>query len=312
MVQDARVTEARTGPRELGVGLLGVAGGTVFLVAMFLPYLTQGGPVPRDVAIIEVSEGFRVWGPLALAPAGVPAVAVTGAVLLVGGRWTPRRSAGLLIGAGLWATLRGVSLVGVAVYPGGTLGSVLEPAIGSFLALSGGVMVLAAGLVTFAGAPDETGARSRFVAGLQILASAGYVVAAVIPAARQAAPGVEALDLTLVNLDAPEATLLWEALLPGAVTIALLLAAMRILTGTAGGTGAMVMALGVVTTLQFGGIIAWATRSNVFLSPAPGGFLGLGTGLLLLVAGLLAPAGAGRSAGRARRGPPPDGSGLST
>jgi hypothetical protein len=128
------------------------------------------------------------------------------------------------------------------------------------------------------------------VAGLTILATVGYVVATVIPAARQAAPGVEALDLTLVNLDAPEATLLWEALLPGAVTIALLLAAMRILTGTAGGTGATVMALGVVTALQFGGIIVWATRSDIFLSPAPGAFLGLAAGLLLLLTGLLAPA----------------------
>ncbi|MGH2766742.1 MAG: hypothetical protein ACRDKA_12630, partial [Actinomycetota bacterium] len=54
-------------------------------------------------------------------------------------------------------------------------------------------------------------------------------------------------------------------------------------------TGALVMAIGVITTLQFTGIALWATNDALFLSPAPGAFLGIGTGLVLLLAGLLSP-----------------------
>jgi hypothetical protein len=65
---------------------------------------------------------------------------------------------------------------------------------------------------------------------------------------------------------------------------------MRILTGTAGGTGALLMGLGLITALQFAGILAWASSEAVpFLSPTRGVSLGIVTGVLIFAAGLLTP-----------------------
>lgn len=268
---------------------MAIAGAVVFVAAMLLPYETLTGPPPRDVAIIDLAEPARVWAPLALAPVAVLVTAAAGALLLATDRWAPHRAAGMLTGAGVWAALRGASLVGVATLPGGSLGPSVDPSVGSFLALAGGGAVLVAGVTVFTRSPDEVGARSRVVAGLTIVGAVGYALAQLIPAARQRTPGFETADLSLVDPASPDLVLLWEALLPAVVTVILLLAGMRILTGTAGGTGALVMAIGVITTLQFTGIALWATNDALFLSPAPGAFLGIGTGLVLLLAGLLSP-----------------------
>ncbi len=261
-----------------------VAGAVLFFVALVLPFQAGPGPTPR---VLDIHQGFRVWGSIALAPLGVVVVTAVGAWLLLG-RWTLRRAAGLLVGAGLWPTLRGVSFVGALWFARDDV----QPGPGSSLALAGGIVVLAVGLAMLARAPHEVGARSRVVCGLTLVAAVGYVLSSLVPVARHAPPGFEPSDLAVVNLSAPDATLVWEALLPAVITIVLVLASLRILTGTAGGTGAMLMALGTITALQFAGHLAWASSGAVEqLSPTVGGWLGVVTGALVFVTGLLSPAG---------------------
>lgn len=277
------------GSRPIGLALVTVAGATVFLAALFLPFQIRPG---ADQAILDLDQGFRVWGSLALGPIGVLAVAAGGASLLRG-RWTSRRAGGLLVAAGLWATLRGATLVGLSLFRGGEV----APGMGAYLALAGGVLSLVAGGAVLARAPAQVGARSRAVCALTLVGAVAYALANLVAAARLAPAGFEPSELAVVNLSSPSSTLLWEGLLPGVLTIVLLLAAMRVLTGTAGGTGALLMGLGLITALQFVGILAWASSGAVrFLSPTWGVALGIATGLLVFVAGLLAPTGPAPSA----------------
>src|ERR671918_494424 len=133
--------------------------------------------------------------------------------------------------------------------------------------------------VGIAGTGAAGGARDR---GRGSMALDGPVVAA----AGVAPPGFEPSELQVVDLSSPAATLLWEAGLPAAITVVLRLAAMRVLTGTAGGTGALLMGLGLITAFQFLGILAWATSGAVeFLGPTPGVAVGIAAGALLFVAG---------------------------
>jgi hypothetical protein len=166
----------------------------------------------------------------------------------------------------------------------------VSPALGASLALAGGILVLGAGVAAFARAPAEAGARSRTVCALTLAGSIVYVLANLVSAARVSPPGFEPSELQVVDLSSPPDTLLWEALLPAVVTIVLLLASMRVLTGTAGGTGALLMGLGVITAFQFAGILAWASSGAVeFLAPTAGVTVGIVAGVLLFAAGLLSP-----------------------
>ena len=258
-----------------------VAGAVLFVVALFLPFQTRPD---ADPAVLDVGQGIRIWGSLALGPLAALSTAATGAWLL--GRWTVRRASGLIAAAGLWMALRGAALVGVSLFRDVPV----TPAIGSYLALAGGILVLGAGVAAFARAPEEVGARSRAMCALTLIGAVAYVGANLVSAARVAPPGFEPSELEVVDLSSPPATLLWEALLPAVVTVVLLLAAMRILTGTAGGTGALVMGLGLITAVQFAGILAWSTSGAVeFLAPRAGVTVGIAAGLLLFVAGLLSP-----------------------
>lgn len=262
--------------------MIAVAGAVLFVVALFLPFQSRPDAEP---SILDVDQGIRVWGSLALGPLAALGTVVAGAWLLLG-RWTPRRSAGLLVGAGLWMTLRGAALVGLSLLREDGV----SPAIGAYLALAGGALVLGAGVASFASAPAETGARSRTMCALTLIGTIVYVVANLVSAARVAPPGFEPSELQVVNLSSPPASLLWEALLPAVVTIVLLLASMRVLTGTAGGTGALLMGLGLITAFQFAGILAWASSGAVeFLAPTAGVSVGIVAGMLLFGAGLLSP-----------------------
>lgn len=280
--------EAR-GSRPIGLALVAVAGAALFVAALFvaalfLPFQAREGADPR---ILDLDQGFRVWGALALGPIGVLVAAAAGAYLLLG-RWTARRAAALMVAAGLWGTLRGATLVGLSLFQEGEV----APGMGAYLALAGGVLCLVAGGAVFARTPGEVGARSRAVCALTLVGAVAYALANLVTAARVAPPEFEPTELALVNLSSESSTLLWEGLLPGVITILLLLSAMRILTGTAGGTGALLMGLGLITALQFVGILAWASSGAVqFLSPTLGVALGIATGLLLFVGGLLSPTG---------------------
>jgi hypothetical protein len=266
----------------IGLAFLSVVGTAVFLVALFLPFQSRPGASPR---ILDLEQGFRVWGSLALGPLGMAIAALIGAWLLLG-RWSLRRAAGLIVAAGLWGTLRGAALVGISVFREVEV----APGVGAYLALAGGVLVLAAGIAAFARAPAEVGARSRAVCALTLTATVGYVLANLIAAARVSPAGFEPTEIAVVNLSSPGSTLLWEGLLPGVVTIVLLLSAMRILTGTAGGTGALVTGVGLITALQFAGILAWASSGAVeSLAPTLGVAVGIVAGAVLFVAGLLSP-----------------------
>lgn len=281
--QDCHVQRADSRPVLLA--LLAVAGAALFVAALFLPFQSRPGASPT---ILDLDEGFRVWGSLALGPLGVLIAAAVGAWFLLG-PWSLRRAAGLIVAAGLWATLRGAALLGISLFPGGSAGDI-EPGLGSYLALAGGILILVAGIASFAPAPAEFGARSRAMCVLALVGAVAYGFSNLVPAARLAPPQFEAREIAVVNLSSPSATLLWEGLLPAVVTIVLLLSAMRILTGTAGGTGALLMGLGLITILQFAGIIAWASSGAVeFLSPTVGGWLGIATGVVLFTAGLLSP-----------------------
>jgi hypothetical protein len=254
----------------------------VFVMALFLPF--QSRP-DADPAILDLDQGVRVWASLALGPVAALGAALGGAWLLLG-RWTVRRAAGLIVAAGLWMTLRGAALVGVSLFGEGSV----SPALGAYLALAGGLLVLGAGVTAFARAPAEVGARSRAMCALTIVGTIVYAVANLVSAARVAPPGFEPSELQVVDLASPPATLLWEALLPATLMIVLLLSAMRVLTGTAGGTGAMLMGLGLITAAQFAGILAWATSGAVdFLAPRAGVSVGIAAGALVFVAGLLSP-----------------------
>ena len=256
----------------------------MFVVALFLPFQTRPGASPT---ILDLDQGFRVWGSLALGPLAMLLTAAAGAWLLLG-RWSLRRAAGLIVAAGLWATLRGAAVLGISLFREGEV----APGVGAYLAVAGGVLVLAAGIAAFARAPTEAGARSRAMCAMTLIAAVGYVVANLVAAARLSPRGFEPTDIAVVNLSSPADTLLWEGLLPGVVTIVLLLSAMRILTGTAGGTGALLMGLGLITALQFVGILAWASSGAVeSLAPSAGVALGIVTGVVLFVAGLLSPTG---------------------
>jgi hypothetical protein len=275
-----------TASRPVGPALLAVAGAALFVAALFLPFQVRSG---TDLRILDLDQGFRVWGSLALGPLGVLIVAAAGGWLVLGRR-SPRRAAGMMVAAGLWAALRGAAVLGVSWFPGGGADDAIDPGIGSYLALAGGVLILIAGVTAFARAPAEVGARSRAICALALVGAVAYALANLIAAARVAPPQFEPTELAVVNLSSPSATLLWEGLLPGVVTIVLLLAAMRILTGTAGGTGALLMGLGLITALQFVGILAWASSEAVpFLSPTWGVSLGIVTGVLIFAAGLLSP-----------------------
>jgi hypothetical protein len=262
--------------------LIAVAGAVLFVVALFLPFQTR---VDAEPSVLDVAQGIRVWGSLALGPVAALGMAIAGAWLLMG-RWTLRRAAGLIVGAGLWMTLRGAALVGVSMFRE----EGVSPALGAYVALAGGILVLGAGMASFARATAETGARSRTVCALTLVGTIVYVLANLVSAARVSPPGFEPSDLEVVNLSSPAATLVWESLLPAVVTVVLLLAAMRVLTGTAGGTGALLMSLGLVTVFQFAGILAWATSGAVeFLAPTAGVSVGIVAGALLFGAGLLSP-----------------------
>src|ERR687891_369723 len=281
-----------------GPALIAVGGAVLFVLPLFPPFQSRGG---ADPSILDVGEGVRVWGSLALGPLAALLTVVAGAWLVMA-RWTPRRASGLIIAAGLWMTLRGLSFVGISL----SGGEGVSPAIGAYLALAGGVLVLAAGIAAFASAPAEAGARSRAMCAVTLIGTIVYVLANLVAAARVAPPGFEPSELQVVDLSSPAATLVWEALLPAAVTIVLLLAAMRILTGTAGGTGALLMGIGLITAFQFLGILAWATSGAVdFLAPTAGVSVGIVAGVLLFVAGGPPPPPPG---GRAP--PPPRGGGV--
>jgi hypothetical protein len=266
----------------IGLSLLAAVGAAVFLFALFLPFQSRPG---ASSTILDLDQGFRVWGSLALGPLGAVMTTAAGAWLLVG-RWSLRRAAGLIVAAGLWGTLRGATLLGISLFREGDA----TPGIGAYLAVVGGVLILAAGIAAFARAPAEVGARSRAMCALTLIAAVGYVFANLIPAARVSPPGFEPTDIAVVNLSSPADTLFWEGLLPGVVTIVLVLSAMRVLTGTAGGTGALLTGLGLITALQFAGILAWASSGAVeSLAPTAGVTLGIVTGAVLFVAGLLSP-----------------------
>jgi hypothetical protein len=274
------------GSRPIGPALLAAGGALLFVAALFLPFQVRSG---TDQTILDLDQGFRVWGSLALGPLGLLIAAVAGGWLLLG-RWSARRAAGLIMAAGLWGTLRGAAILGVSWFPGGTAGDAVDPAIGSYLALAGGILILLAAVAAFTRAPAEDGARSRAICVLALVSAIGYALSNLVSAARLAPPEFEPTEIAVVNLSSPDVTLLWEGLLPGVITIVLLLSAMRILTGTAGGTGALLMGLGLITALQFAGIMAWASSGVVrFLSPTLGGWLGITTGALLFVTGLLSP-----------------------
>src|SRR5919106_549937 len=273
-----------------GPALIAVGGAGLFVVRLFPPFLSRAG---GDPSILEVGQGIRVWGSLALGPLAALVTAVAGAWLVMA-RWTPRRAAGLIIAAGPWMTLRGLSFVGISL----SGGEGVSPAIGAYLALAGGVLVLAAGIAAFASAPAEVGARSRAMCAVTLLGTIVYVLANLVAAARVTPPGFEPSELQVVDLSSPAATLVWEALLPAAVTIVLLLAAMRVLTGTAGGTGALLIGIGLITAFQFLGILAWATSGAVeFLGPTPGVAVGIAAAAPLFLAGVPFPPRPG--------GPPP-------
>jgi hypothetical protein len=276
------------GSRPVGLALLAAAGAALFVAALFLPFQVRPGEDPR---ILDLDQGFRVWGSLALGPLGVLIAAAAGGWLLLG-RWSPRRAAGMIVAAGLWGTLRGAAVVGLSWFPAGAAGDAVDPGVGAYLALAGGVLVLVAGAAAFARAPVEDGARSRAVCVLVLVSAIGYALSNLVSAARLAPPEFEPTEIAVVNLSSPDVTLLWEGLLPGVITIVLLLSAMRILTGTAGGTGALLMGLGLITALQFAGILAWASSGAVrFLSPTWGVALGMVTGVVVFVTGLLSPPG---------------------
>ena len=263
-------------------GLITVAGAVLFVVALFLPFQSRADAEPT---ILDVGQGIRVWGSLALGPLAALGTAAAGAWLLLG-RWRLRRAAGLIVAAGLWMSLRGAALVGVSLFRD----EGVSPALGAYLALAGGILVLGAGVASFSRAPAETGARSRTVCVLTLAGTIVYVLANLVSAARVTPPRFEPSELEVVDLSSPAATLLWEAFLPAAVTVVLLLAAMRVLTGTAGGTGALLMGLGLITAFQFAGILAWASSGAVeFLAPTAGVSIGIVAGVLLLAAGLLSP-----------------------
>src|SRR5919106_1547390 len=127
-----------------GPALIAVGGAGLFVVRLFPPFLSRAG---GDPSILEVGQGIRVWGSLALGPLAALVTAVAGAWLVMA-RWTPRRASGLIIAAGLWMTLRGLSFVGISL----SGGEGVSPAIGAYLALAGGVLVLAAGTAGGTGA----------------------------------------------------------------------------------------------------------------------------------------------------------------
>jgi hypothetical protein len=272
--------------RPVGLALLATVGALLFVAALFLPFQVRAG---ADQTILDLDQGIRVWGSLALGPLGVLIAAAAGSWLLLG-RWSSRRAAGMIVAAGLWGALRGAALLGVSWFPGGGAGDAIDPGIGSYLALAGGVLILLAGITAFARAPAEDGARSRATCVLALVSAIGYALSNLVSAARLAPPEFEPTEIAVVNLASSDITLLWEGLLPTVVTIVLLLSAMRILTGTAGGTGALLMGLGLITALQFAGIMAWASSGAVrFLSATLGGWLGIATGAVLFVTGLLSP-----------------------
>jgi hypothetical protein len=271
-----------TESRPLGLALLAVAGAVLFVAALFLPFQSRPG---ASSTILVLDEGFRVWGSLALGPLGALIAAAAGAWFLMG-RWRLRRAAGLIVAAGLWATLRGGAILGISLFREEGVAA----GIGGYLALAGGILVLASGIAALVRVPAEAGARSRAMCVLTLFGAVTYAVANLVPAARLAPPGLEPTEIAVVNLSSPPATLLWEGLLPGVVTIVLLLSAMRILTGTAGGTGALLMGLGSITALQFAGIIAWASSGAVeSLSPVIGAWVGVAAGVVVFVGGLLSP-----------------------
>src|SRR5918996_598741 len=153
----------------------------------------------------------------------------------------------------------------------------------ALIAVGGAVLFV---LAAFASAPAEVGARSRAMCAVTLLGTIVYVLANLVAAARVAPPGFEPSELQVVDLSSPAATLVWEALLPAAITVVLLLAAMRVLTGTAGGTGALLMGIGLITAFQFLGILALATSGAVdFLAPTAGVSVGIVAGVLLLGGG---------------------------
>lgn len=278
--QDAPMQEQ--GGRPSGLAAIAVAGAVLFAVALFVPFQSAGA---AELTVLDVGQGVRIWGSLALGPLTALGVAIGGAWLLMG-RWTVRRASGLVAAAGLWMTLRGAALLGVSLFRE----EPVSPALGAYLALAGGILVLAAGVAAFARDQAEVGARSRAMCALTLVGAIVYVLANLVSAARVAPPGLEPSELEVVDLSSPPATLLWEALLPTTITIVLLLAAMRVLTGTAGGTGALLMGLGLITALQFAGLLAWATSGAVeFLAPTAGVSVGILAGALLFVAGLLSP-----------------------
>src|SRR5918996_632245 len=103
----------------------------------------------------------------------------------------------------------------------------------ALIAVGGAVLFV---LAAFASAPAEVGARSRAMCAVTLLGTIVYVLANLVAAARVAPPGFEPSELQVVDLSPPPETLVGKPPLPPAVTFVLLLAAMRALPETAGGT----------------------------------------------------------------------------
>ncbi len=118
------------GSRPIGPALPAAGGALLFVAALFLPFQVRSG---TEQTILDLDQGFRVWGSLAVGPLGVLIAAVAGGWLLLG-PWSARRAAGLIIAAGLWGTLRGAAILGVSWFPGGAAGDAVDPGIGSYLA----------------------------------------------------------------------------------------------------------------------------------------------------------------------------------
>src|SRR5918996_1239092 len=106
----------------------------------------------------------------------------------------------------------------------------------ALIAVGGAVLFV---LAAFASAPAEVGARSRAMCAVTLLGTIVYVLANLVAAARVAPPGFEPSELQVGALRSRPAPRVWEPLRPAAVTSVLLVGGRRVLTVTAGGTGAL-------------------------------------------------------------------------